>query len=689
MKTVAEIFASKSKTVTARTVSSILSPAAPASSNQRVNEILGITQPESVRAGAPVGNQNAAGKHVGYSNAKASAESSSKEAHESTAKISGEGTSNEHHIAGNLHSEAAFDHRGAAFTSQDDKTMKEHLESAKEHDQKAQSHYEKASAISGKVLPKYPSPSKASDSTPESDAVTARATGDVVHCRAASDILGNITASEKPWKQGEETRLEWMPSGQHTICAGFRNASILLTVDIDQERDTPVVNASFQKLVSKYPKQKPFGCIEHEEKDASVWAKGFEPSPTGINLIAEPSALGENHVNGRIHRSWSPSFLTDADYTKATLKEYPSGKVYEFPAGVRGSETNPARITGVTFCVGTLTNNPAFKEINPVRAKEMAITMSEPITAGAPRGNRNAAGKHEMHATQTLYAVAKAQHDVIHEQVQKEKASMPPYPHEGTESEKLEHAGKEIAIEDKHGYWPAKDTLRKAEDAMIDASQEHMKRQPVYQKQDDETKKNLDYAIEKGKKSYTHRPKLVDIAFRLNHSDGVQATAATPQPDAVRATWSDAAREAAALARKSGMHAEAHRLSAHANSLTAAIGDKATKQQHGDAAAAHEKAYQAHSDLHVLHGENKEHADHHDKMRAGHEAAYATATDHVAATARTVTSILGEPSRLDAVLAAKTATQKETKNISGVTRTASTILASVGKATSAHSQKTT
>lgn len=235
---------------------------------------------------------------------------------------------------------------------------------------------------------------QASDTTPD-DAVTARAS-DVVHCRAASDILGPVTASDKPWKQGEEVEFMYMPAGQHTICAGFRGQSILLTVNIDPERDSQVVQASFQKLVSKYPKQKPFGCIEHEEKDASVWAKGFNAKADGIYLAAEPSALGENHVNGRIHRSWSPSFLTDADYKKATLVEYPSGKVYEFPAGVRGSEQNPARITGVTFCVGTLTNNPAFKEINPVRAKEMATVMIEKdkVTAGAPVGNKNAVGHH-------------------------------------------------------------------------------------------------------------------------------------------------------------------------------------------------------------------------------------------------------------------------------------------------------
>ena len=199
--------------------------------------------------------------------------------------------------------------------------------------------------------------------------ITARATSDLIYCRAATSLN---TASEQPWKQGQETSFMYMPAGLHTICAGFRGKSILLTVDVDPERDTQTVQASLNKLTVRYPKQKPFGCIEHEEKDASVWAKRFEAQADGIYLAAEPSALGESHVNGRIHRSWSPSFLTDADYSKAKL----ANDIYEFPDGVRGSENNPAQITGIAFCVGTLTNNPAFKEMNPVRARDAALAMS-------------------------------------------------------------------------------------------------------------------------------------------------------------------------------------------------------------------------------------------------------------------------------------------------------------------------
>lgn len=219
---------------------------------------------------------------------------------------------------------------------------------------------------------------KAKEAGGSDNIITAKAGNDVVHCRATSSVVTN-EADPTPWKQGQETSFMYMPAGKHTICAGFRGKSILLTVDVNPERDAQTVQASFVKLCSSAPKQKPFGCIEHEEKDASVWAKGFTPKADGIYLTAEPSALGETHVNGRIHRSWSPSFLTDADYSKAKL----NGGVYQFPDGVKGSESNPANITGVAFCVGTLTNNPAFRDMNPVRAKEMANEMNreETITA--------------------------------------------------------------------------------------------------------------------------------------------------------------------------------------------------------------------------------------------------------------------------------------------------------------------
>lgn len=185
---------------------------------------------------------------------------------------------------------------------------------------------------------------------------------DIIYCKVEH---GNEILLEKPWKQGEPVEFMYMPAGRHEITAGFRGKAISMVVSIDPVSTTKTLSDCFETLTSEAPKQKPFGCIEHKEEDASVWAKGFVAKEDGVYLIAEPSALGEHNVNGRIHRSWSPSFTTDADYAKAKERE----GVFYFPDGVRGSAKNPAEITGVAFCVGTLTNKPAFRNINPVMAK--------------------------------------------------------------------------------------------------------------------------------------------------------------------------------------------------------------------------------------------------------------------------------------------------------------------------------
>ena len=228
------------------------------------------------------------------------------------------------------------------------------------------------------------SKAKASNTSP-SDAVRARSASDIIYAGATAQFP--VTASSKPWATGEPVEFMYMPAGKHTICAGFRSASIKLTVDVDPSDAARVLQGSLEQLRASQPKQMPFGCVEHEEKDASVWAKGFTAKEDGVYLCAEPSELGARHVNGRIHRSWSPSFLTDADYSKARLED----GTYVFPDGVRGSESNPAKITGCAFCLGTLTNKPAFREMSPVKAREAvrAVETTEQRSEAAKEGWEN------------------------------------------------------------------------------------------------------------------------------------------------------------------------------------------------------------------------------------------------------------------------------------------------------------
>lgn len=212
---------------------------------------------------------------------------------------------------------------------------------------------------------------------------------EVVHCRASS-AAGAVLAADKAWNAGEPVEFMWMPAGRHTICAGFRNGSIELTVNCD-ENTAANVQASLDQWRTERPKQEPFGCIEHREHEASVRVsaqQAFSFKQDGVYIAAEPTVLGAQNVNGKVHRSWSPSFTTDADYSQAKVVKTASGAtVMVFPEGVRGSRSNPAEITGVDFCVGTLTNKPAFHAMSPVKGSEAEDAVTATGTSeGAKKG---------------------------------------------------------------------------------------------------------------------------------------------------------------------------------------------------------------------------------------------------------------------------------------------------------------
>jgi hypothetical protein len=195
---------------------------------------------------------------------------------------------------------------------------------------------------------------------------------DTIHCKETGSEISETAPSE----------FQWMPGGIHTIKASFNGRPIELTVDCCEET-TGIVQASLDEWREQYPKQKPFACIEHREEEAAFWPEGFawkdDPEP-GVYCKGEWSELGSKNVKGRIHRSFSPSFTTNAEYHKAKEKN----GCMVFPAYAKGSKENPASITGVAFSVGSLTNVPAFKSILPVRARQ-----AEP----QPETNNNAEQK--------------------------------------------------------------------------------------------------------------------------------------------------------------------------------------------------------------------------------------------------------------------------------------------------------
>lgn len=235
---------------------------------------------------------------------------------------------------------------------------------------------------------------------PELDTVKAKADDpDMVHCRAASGVA--LSAPE-PWKQDQPVKFIYAPAGVHTITAGFRDGRITMTVVVDQE--TPdALTASFKSLSGRRA-QTPFADEEHEAhkatlrfpKDATAFEWGVVKDTEGVVLAGGlPTSYGAEAVNGHVYESWSPEFLTDADYAKARVSD--DGH-YTFPNGVRGSASNPARLVGVGFTIGALTNKPAFHAMPPVKAADAAkATDGEVKATWSDAARRAAAASRRAH----------------------------------------------------------------------------------------------------------------------------------------------------------------------------------------------------------------------------------------------------------------------------------------------------
>lgn len=199
---------------------------------------------------------------------------------------------------------------------------------------------------------------------------------EVVQCKDS----GSPLSAEKKWEFGKPVEFMWAPGGKTVIQAGCGGRTLRLWV-IGDEAGAKSVQSSFVSAVAASPRRLPFGCIEHEEKERAFDPKGFawkkEPEP-GIYCSAIPTKLGEANVNGKLQDSFSPCFRHDAKISKSVCMDCSEASsvckcdgILEFPEGVRGSESNPARFVGISEkSVGSLTNWPAFKNILHVTAKE-------------------------------------------------------------------------------------------------------------------------------------------------------------------------------------------------------------------------------------------------------------------------------------------------------------------------------
>lgn len=197
-----------------------------------------------------------------------------------------------------------------------------------------------------------------------------RASHEVISCRSVAGTKLDLTNA---WEEHKPVSFVYVPGGISTISAGFRNnESITCTVEVDEQTAVDL-QESFDYM-SATEKQEPYADEDHEAKKATLrfpsdkvkFCYGKLRDGEGVIVKgAEPTSYGADSVNGKVYRSWSPEFATDADYTKAKCKK----KHWTFPEGVRGSASNPARIVAVSFVTGALTNKPAFRNMPPVKAK--------------------------------------------------------------------------------------------------------------------------------------------------------------------------------------------------------------------------------------------------------------------------------------------------------------------------------
>jgi hypothetical protein len=471
--------------------------------------------------------------------------------------------------------------------------------------------------------PNSPYISKASDNTMDNN---------IVHCRveAGAEISTSI-----PWVADRQVKFCWCPGGVHTITAGFggpvtkfRESALTLTVGVVPDRDAPVCQKSMDEIKAAKQGQEPYGCYEHDEKKASVWADNFESGKDpvygipSIILAGRPSGDGADDVNKKNWRRWSPSFGTDADYEKCQCSacDSPIAKCacqkpqLTFPDGVRGSQSNPARITGVAFVLGTLTNRPAFTAMPPVRASRAVEDGHDVVRAGQEDGTVQAAGTSEGVKKSWEKRQRNMQSDIDANHPELRKGVDFSYP----SSENAEHFGFK-----KGGYGVS---FSKGNNSPVAMSMHETR----------------EAAMEHANK---HAGVKWSSAMLYVHPELKGEIAATEEDDStvVQATWSDAAREASAEARRhsdSARHtfdtvikmkpvlstetasSEGRNVSKHAHDATGAAHEANTAEAHRCAQEAHEHAAKVHDIAAMTHNVagNQNKKQYHYSMATDHSA---------------------------------------------------------------------
>ncbi|MHB8520722.1 MAG: phage protease [Limisphaerales bacterium] len=133
----------------------------------------------------------------------------------------------------------------------------------------------------------------------------------------------------------------YMPAGDHEINASRAGRPVSVRVHIDRGT-AEALQQSLEAHSSETP-HRPFFDFDHDNNKASAWPRKFFWRDTGVFVAVEWTKSGAEAVQGKDYRAFSPSFFVDAK--------------------------DPAHVTGAPLDMGGLVNNPAFKNILPLWAK--------------------------------------------------------------------------------------------------------------------------------------------------------------------------------------------------------------------------------------------------------------------------------------------------------------------------------
>lgn len=159
-------------------------------------------------------------------------------------------------------------------------------------------------------------------------------TGDIVH--AISTMLPGDELPED---------IQYLPPGTHNITATKNGKPAELTVAVGAETAELLQN-SFASITAG-DKEQVFIDFNHDDSEASGWITGFywagaDPEAGGVRAKVEWTKAGEEALQGRNFRKFSPTFTLNSK----------------------------GEIEGTTLNAGGLVNRPAFKDITPIVASD-------------------------------------------------------------------------------------------------------------------------------------------------------------------------------------------------------------------------------------------------------------------------------------------------------------------------------